>query len=65
MEEITDYPSLVDAVWKVIQEMPEDKDQVDLTFTEEQIAGVLGIFCVWDSDARIFGIAQAISDLVY
>ncbi len=64
MEEVKDYPSLVDAVWKIVQELLEDSGQGNGAFTAEQIASALAIPYTWDSNAVVFGIAQANSDLV-
>ena len=64
MAEINNYPALVDAIWKIIQGTPEERERVDFTFSEQQIAGELGITYQRDSDPCIFGIAQALNHLV-
>jgi hypothetical protein len=62
--EIDNYPALVDAIWKIVQGTPEERERVDFTFSEQQIAGELGITYKRDSDPCTFGIAQAFNDLV-
>jgi hypothetical protein len=62
--EIDNYPALVDAIWKIVQGTPEDRERVDFTFSEQQIAGELGITYQRHSDPCIFGIAQALNHLV-
>src|SRR5258708_34240238 len=63
MEEVKDYPSLVDAVWKIVQELLEDSGQGNGAFTAEQIASALAIPYTWDINAHVFGMSQANSDL--
>jgi len=62
--EIKSYPELVDAVWAIVQGTPEERERVDFMFSEEQVARRLGVPWTWESDACVFGVAQAISDLV-
>jgi hypothetical protein len=62
--EIDNYPTLVDAIWKIVQGTPEDRERVDFMFSEEQVAKQLGVLWTWESDACVFGIAHAINDLV-
>jgi len=62
--EIKSYAELVDAVWAIVQGTPEERERADFMFSEEQIARQLGIPWAWESDACVFGVAQAISDLV-
>lgn len=64
MTEIKSYPELVDAVWTNVQGTPEERERVDFMFSEEQVAKQLGIPWAWESDACVFGIAQALNDLV-
>lgn len=61
---IKNYPALVDAIWKMVEGTPEERERVDFTFSEQQIAESLGIAYSWDSGACVFGVASAISDLV-
>jgi hypothetical protein len=62
--EIKSYTELVDAIWAIVQGTPQDRERVDFKFSEEQVAKLLGIPWAWESDACVFGVAQAISDLV-
>jgi hypothetical protein len=62
--EIKSYPELVDAIWAIVQGSHEDRERVDFMFSEEQVARQLSIPWVWESDACVFGVAQAFSDLV-
>ncbi len=55
---------LVDIIWEKIQGRPEDRERVDFLFSEQQIAEMMGVTYKWDSDACVFGIAQALNDLV-
>lgn len=64
MTEIKSYPELVDAVWTIVQGTTEDLERADFMLSEEQIAERLEVPLIWNSDACIFGIAQAIDDLV-
>jgi hypothetical protein len=48
--EIDNYPALVDAIWKIVQGTPEERERVDFLFSEQRIAGELGITYKWDSD---------------
>lgn len=64
MAEINNYPALVDAIWKIVQGTPEDRERVDFMFSEQRIAEELGITYKWDSDPCVFGVAQALNDLV-
>ncbi len=64
MEEIGNYPALVDAIWEIVRGTPEERERVDFMFSEEQVAKQLGVPWAWESNACVFGIAQAISDLV-
>jgi hypothetical protein len=36
--EINNYPALVDAIWKIVQGTPEDRERVDFMFYELRIA---------------------------
>jgi hypothetical protein len=58
MEEFKDYPSLVDAVYIIVQGTPKDKEQIDIT----SIADALDI--PWYSKACTFGITEAMGELV-
>jgi len=62
--EIDNYPALVDAIWKIVQGTPEDRERVDFMFSEQRIAEDLGITYKWDSDPCVFGVAQALNNLV-
>lgn len=62
--EIDHYPTLVDVIWEKIQGTPEDRERLDFLFSEQRIAEMMGIPYKWDSDACVFGIAQALHDLV-
>jgi len=62
--EIKSYPELVDSIWTIVQGTPEDREQADSMLSEEQIAERLGVPLIWNSNACVFGIAQAIDDLV-
>ncbi len=62
--EIDNYPALVDGIWRMIQGMPEDRERVDFLFSEQRIAEELGVTYGWDSDPCVFGVAQALNDLV-
>jgi len=62
--EIKSYPELVDSIWTIVQGTPEERERVDFMFSEEQVASQLGIPWAWESDASVFGVAQAISYLV-
>lgn len=64
MVEIKSYPELVDTVWTFMRGTPEKRESVDFLFSEEQIARRLDIPWMWDSDLCVFGVAQALSDLV-
>ncbi len=64
MAEIDNYPALVDAIWEIVQGTPEERERIDFLFSEQQIAGKLGITYIWDSDPCVFGVAQALNDLV-
>lgn len=64
MDEIKDYPSLVDAIWKIVQGTAEDQDRLEATFSEEQIAEALNVPYSLNSEACSFGIARANWDLV-
>ena len=46
-----------------VQGTPEERERVDFMFLEEQVARRLGVPWAWESDACVFGVAQAISDL--
>ncbi len=43
MAEIDNYPALVDAIWEIVQGTPEERERIDFLFSEQQIAGKLGI----------------------
>lgn len=58
MEQIKDYPSLVDAVYSIVQGTSESQEQIEIT----SIARDFGLS--WDSNACVFGIADAMADLV-
>ena len=62
--EIKSYPELVDSIWTIVQGTPEERERFDFMFSEEQVAKRLGVPWAWESDACVFGVAQAISDLV-
>jgi hypothetical protein len=62
--EIKSYPELVDSIWTIVQGTPEERERVDFTFSEQQVAGELGITYKGDSDPYVFGVAQALNDLV-
>jgi len=62
--EIKSYPKLVDAIWTIVQGTPEERERVDFMFSEDQIAKRLGVPWAWESDACVFGVAQALNDLV-
>jgi hypothetical protein len=62
--EIKSYPELVDAVWAIVQGTPEERERVDFMFSEQRIAEDLGITYKWDSDPCVFGVAQALNNLV-
>lgn len=64
MTEIKSYPELVDVVWTNVQGTPEERERVDFMFSEEQVAKQLGIPWAWESDVCVFGVAQALNDLV-
>lgn len=64
MEEIKNYPELVDTIWKFVQGTPEERERVDFVFSEREIVASLGIPYSWDSAACVYGVAQAIDDLV-
>lgn len=38
MAEISNYPALVDAIWKIVQGTPEERERVDFMFSELRIA---------------------------
>ena len=65
MAEIKSYPELVDAIWTIVQGTYEHRERVDFMFSEAQVAKLLGVPWAWESDACVFGVAQAINDLVY
>lgn len=58
MNEMKDYPTLVDSVYKVVQEAPENQGQIHIA----SIAAALNI--PRDSKACAFGIAEAMRELV-
>jgi hypothetical protein len=62
--EIQTYPELVDTIWTIVQGTPEERERVDFLFSEEQVARRLDIPWSWDSDPCVFGVAQALNDLV-
>lgn len=64
MREIKSYPELVDAIWFLVQGTPEDRERVDSMFSEEQITRQLEIVWSWESNSCVFGISQALDDLV-
>ncbi len=64
MVEIKSYPELVDAIWTFVQGTPEESERIDFMFSEEQVARRLEIPWTWDSDPCVFGVAQALNDLV-
>ena len=64
MVEIKSYPELVDAIWTIVQGTPEERERVDFLFSEDQVARRLEIPWTWGSDPCVFGVAQALSDLV-
>ena len=64
MAEIKSYPEMVDLIWAIMQGTPEERERVDFTFSEQHIAGELGIAYQGDSDLRVYGVAQALDDLV-
>lgn len=64
MVEIKSYPDLVDTIWTLVQGTPEQREHVDFMFSEEQVARKLGVMWTWDSDPCVFGVAQALNDLV-
>jgi len=62
--EIKSYPELVDAIWTFVQGTPEERERIDFMFSEQQVAQRLEIPWRWDSDPCVFGVAQALNDLV-
>ena len=64
MAEIKSYPELVDAIWAIVQGTPEERERVDFSFSEQQIAGELGITYKLNIDPCVIGISQALDDLV-
>jgi len=58
MQEIKDYASLVDAVYKIVRATPENREQIDIS----SIAQSLSIPS--DSKAFVSGIAEAMEELV-
>lgn len=58
MEQITGYPSLVDAAYKIVQRTPDDQGQIDIA----SIAKGLGL--PLDSMVSISSITDAMEDLV-
>lgn len=62
--EIESYPELVDTIWTIVQGTLEERERSDFMFSEEQIAKRLKVPWNWESDACVFGIAQAVNDLV-
>ncbi len=64
MVEIKSYPELVDTIWTFVQGTLEERERIDFMFSEEQVAKQLEIPWTWDSDSCVFGVAQALNDLV-
>ncbi len=64
MEEVRTYAELVDTIWKIVQGTSEERERVDFMFSERDIVASLGIPYSWDSASCVYGVAQAINDLV-
>lgn len=64
MTELTSYPEVVDAVWRIVRGEPPDGERATFQRSEQEVARALGVDWAWDDDACVFGIAQALSDLV-
>jgi hypothetical protein len=64
MTQLTSYPEVVDAVWRIVRGEPPDNERTAFHRTEQEVAQALGLDWSWGDDACVFGIAQALSDLV-
>jgi hypothetical protein len=64
MPQLTSYPEVVDAVWRIVLGEPPDSERAAFQHTEQEVARALGLDWAWDDDACVFGIAQALRDLV-
>jgi hypothetical protein len=64
MQETKTYPDLVDVVWEAIKDLQEGPEPGDPFLSEQEIAQELDIPYDWSGNAIVFGISQAITDLV-
>lgn len=64
MTQLTSYPEVVDAVWRIVRGEPPDSERAAFQRTEQEVAQALGLDWSSGDDAGVVGIAQALSDLV-
>lgn len=64
MTQLTSYPEVADVVWRIVQGEPPGNERSEYQRTEWEVAQALCLNWSWDGDACVFGVAQALSDLV-